>query len=58
MIVTVSDSEIWRGPNFYIQSAGLLSKYIRCYADRHRALSKKEFLDLVSKVKGENEKSE
>ena len=58
VIVDASGYEIWSEPEFYIQSADQLSKHIRCYADRHKALSKKEFLDLVSKVKGENEKSE
>lgn len=41
------------GPVFYILYAGQLSKYIRRYADRHTKLNKKEFLDLVSKVKSE-----
>lgn len=43
------------GSVFCILYAGQLSKYIRCYADRHTKLNKKEFLDLVSKVKGEIE---
>lgn len=51
VIVDASDYEIWREQNFYIQSAGPLSKYI----DRHTKLNKKEFLDLVSKVKSEIE---
>lgn len=54
VIVGASTCEIWREQNFYIQSAGLLRKYI----DRHIKLNKKEFLSLVNRVKNEIEKTE